>query len=113
MAQGFGSQHGPWAVAAGGALGLGEAFCNELASRGLNIVSTDRDKSALALQAQHLQSAFGVEVHCIEADLTNPSILEITAERTRDLEVGMMVFSAAMETDPEIVHPHLFHEGSR
>jgi short-subunit dehydrogenase len=112
MAQGFVSQYGPWAVIAGGALGLGEAWCNELASRGLNIVSIDRNKDALDLQAQHLQSAFGVEVRCIEADLTNPDILEIAAERTRDLEVGMMVFSAAMETDPEIVHPHLFHEGS-
>jgi hypothetical protein len=112
MAQVFSEKYGPWAVVAGGALGLGEAWCNELADRGLNIVSIDRDKDALQAQAEHLQSTYGVEVRSIEADLTHPDILEITKERTQDLEVGMMVFSAAMETDPEIIHPHLFHEGS-
>lgn len=108
----FKQQYGPWALVAGGALGLGEAWCNELASRGLNIVSLDRDEAALAVQAKHLANEYGVEVRTKHVDLADPSILEIASGITQDIEIGLMVFSAAMTTDPEIVRPHLFLEGS-
>jgi short-subunit dehydrogenase len=108
----FKHQYGPWAVVAGGALGLGEAWCNELASRGLNIVSLDRQQEPLDLQAQHLRNKYGVTVRSVNADLTDSDILSQIKEQTNDIEVGLLVFSAAMETDPEIVHSHLFHEGS-
>ena len=39
MSSDFQQKYGPWAIIAGGALGLGEAWANALASRGVNIVS--------------------------------------------------------------------------
>lgn len=108
----FVSKYGPWALVAGGALGLGEAWCNELAARGLNIISLDRQKEPLAKQAEQLEKDYGVEVLSIDCDLTDSDVLNKIKEQTAHLEVGMMVFSAAMETDPEIVHSHPFHEGS-
>lgn len=108
----FTQQYGPWALVAGGALGLGEAWCNELARRGLNIVSLDRDQEALTAQAEHLASTYGVDVRTKQVDLADRGILEIAKGLTEDIEIGLMVFSAAMTTDPEIVRPHLFLEGS-
>ncbi|MDG2304426.1 MAG: SDR family NAD(P)-dependent oxidoreductase [Candidatus Binatia bacterium] len=110
--QAFQQKYGPWAVVTGGALGLGKAWCAELASRGLNIVSVDRLPEALQQQSTDLKSQYGVEVRTIHADLTDENILATVESATSDLEVGFLVCSAAMETDPEIVHPHLFHEGS-
>ncbi len=108
----FKQKYGDWAVIAGGALGLGECWCNELAKRGLNIISIDRNKEALAAQEKHLISKFGVKVKTITADLSEENILESIKEEIADLNVGFMVFSAAMTTDPAIIRPHLFHEGA-
>ena len=107
----FPEKYGPWAVVTGGALGLGQAWCEELASRGLNIVSIDREAEALERQRAELPSRYGVEVRPIHADLTDENVLATVTQATEDIEVGFLVCSAAMETDPEIVHPHLFHEG--
>lgn len=93
-------------------MGLGAAWCNELASQGLNIVSVDRQADALEAQEAQLRQEYGVEVRAITADLTNPEILDIVSEQTSDIEVGFLVYSAAMVIDQEVGHPHLFHEGS-
>ncbi len=108
----FIDKYGPWALIAGGALGLGEAWANALASRGLNIASIDRNLAALDKQKDELKLRFGVDVRSIHADLTHADTFDEVVHQTSDLEVGMMVYSAAMEVDPAIMAPHLFHDGS-
>lgn len=112
MSSEFTQKYGPWALIAGGALGLGEAWANDLSNRGLNIVSIDRDADALETQKRTLEEQHGIQVRSIHADLTDPDLYRLITEQTADLEIGLMVYSAAMEVDPEIMAPHLFHEGS-
>ncbi len=108
----FVQKYGPWALIAGGALGLGEAWANALASRGLNIASIDRNLAALYKQKEELKLRFGVDVRSIHADLTHPDVYDEVVHQTSDLEVGIMVYSAAMEVDPARMAPHLFLDGS-
>lgn len=108
----FKEKYGPWALVAGGALGLGECWCIELARQGLNIISIDRDTEALKRQGIALRDDFGVDVISIQADLSDENVIDVIKQKTEDIEIGFMVFSAAMTTDPAIVRPHLFHEGS-
>lgn len=108
----FTEKYGPWAIIAGGALGLGKAWADALASRGVNIVSLDRDLPALETQQEALGKQFGVEIRPLHLDLTDPDLLGKVREETDDLEIGMMIYSAAIEVDPAIMAPHLFHDGS-
>ena len=58
----FKNQYGPWALVAGGAQGIGEAYSRELARRGLNVAIIDVSKDALDTFVPALATEFGVDL---------------------------------------------------
>jgi len=93
---GFRSKYGPWAVVAGASVGLGAAFARQLAEKGLNVVLIARRVGPLEERAKALTNAYDVEVRAVPLDLGAADMLTTLREHTRDLDVGLLVYNAAL-----------------
>lgn len=92
----FQDRYGPWAVVAGASEGMGAEFARQLASRGLNVVLIARRAELLDALAAELAKAFPVETKTLPLDLGTPCAAEAIAEATKDLDVGLVVYNAAL-----------------
>jgi uncharacterized protein len=90
----FSQTYGPYAVVAGGSYGLGAAFAEALAIRGVNVVLLARQEDRLRATAARLKEAHGVDVVAIAADVAD---FESVKARLGDLGVpiGLLVYDAA------------------
>lgn len=92
------SRYGQWALVTGGTSGIGEAIAQQLAQQGLHLVLVARDAARLQNKAEKISAAYGVQVRTVAADLTEPAGLDAVLAATRDVEIGMLVPCAAIET---------------
>jgi short-subunit dehydrogenase len=92
----FADRYGPWAVVAGASMGIGAALSHEAARRGLNVVLLARGKEQLEKTAADVAQQHGVEVRTVAADLASPDIGAVLADATIDLDVGLLVYNAAV-----------------
>ncbi|NPD89723.1 MAG: SDR family NAD(P)-dependent oxidoreductase [Asgard group archaeon] len=92
----FINQYGPWALIAGASEGLGEAFAEELAKKGLNLVLIARREKLLQKISKNIQKKYRVEVIVLPLDLNSSDMLEVIESRTKDLDVGLFVYNAAL-----------------
>jgi short-subunit dehydrogenase len=58
----FTAQYGPWALIAGGAQGIGEAYTRYAAAQGLNVVVIDISRDALDTLTPEIDSFFDGKV---------------------------------------------------
>jgi short-subunit dehydrogenase len=91
----FVERYGRWAVVAGASEGLGAAFAEALAARGLNLVLVARRADALEQVAARLRESASVEVRPLALDVADPAFGEHVARATADLDVGVAVHNAA------------------
>jgi short-subunit dehydrogenase len=91
----FADKYGPWAVVAGASEGLGAAFANDLAGRGLHLVLLARRAQALDDLAASLREKHGVEVRTAAVDLGEPDVLDRVRAAAAGLDVGLLVYNAA------------------
>ena len=94
--QTFVSRYGPWALVAGASEGLGEQFARQVAARGLNVILVARRGELLQALAKDIARASGVDVRTLALDLARPETLTEIERATADLEVGLMVYNAAV-----------------
>jgi short-subunit dehydrogenase len=80
---------------AGASEGLGAAFAEALAARGLNLVLIARRAEKLQLVRQTLESKYGVQARPIILDLSDRHILPAIKEQTVGIDVGLIVYNAA------------------
>jgi uncharacterized protein len=92
----FLEQYGSWALVAGASMGIGAAFSHEAAARGLNVVMLARGAETLEEMAAEVRAEHGVEVRTLAADLAAPDIGDRVAAATDDLEIGLLVYNAAV-----------------
>jgi short-subunit dehydrogenase len=90
----FAEKYGPYALVAGGSYGLGGAFAEGIARRGLNVVIVARTKVTLEATATRLRDAYGVDVKTIAADLAD---VDNVKKRVGALgvDIGLLVYNAA------------------
>jgi short-subunit dehydrogenase len=81
---------------AGASEGLGAEFARQLAARGLHVVPVARREALLGELARELRAEHGVEVRPLALDLASPDAAETLCEKTRDLELGLLVYNAAL-----------------
>ena len=98
MTDTFKDKYGPWGLVAGASVGLGAAFAEELASRGLNLVLIARRMEPLKKLQEELQGRYGVDVRPVQQDLASPNLIEELAPHTDDIEIGLMVYDTAFHT---------------
>jgi short-subunit dehydrogenase len=90
----FTERYGPYALVAGGSDGLGAAFAEAIARRGVNLVLLARQADRLEATATRLRQSYGVEVLTITADLADwdavkPRIADLAAD------IGLLIYDAA------------------
>jgi short-subunit dehydrogenase len=90
----FQTTYGPWALVAGASEGLGAAFAESLASRGINLILVARREPQLLAFAVVLRDRYGVTVETHALDLAVPGAAE---SFIRDLhhDVGLLICNAA------------------
>lgn len=90
----FTERFGPWAAIAGGSDGIGRAFAEVLAERGLNLVLIARDEAKLEAAAEAIQEAHGVEVRVASIDLTGADLEHEVAEALEGVDLGLFIYNA-------------------
>jgi short-subunit dehydrogenase len=92
----FAHRYGPWCIVAGASEGLGEAFANELAANGLNLVLIARRENALNQVAEDIRKRHAVQVRTLVLDLSDTdTALKRINETISDIDVGSLVYNAA------------------
>ncbi len=90
----FTSRFGPWAAIAGGSDGIGRAFAEVLAERGLDLVLIARNRAKLEDTAEAIRDAHGVEVRVASIDLTSAELEREVAEALDGLDLGLFIYNA-------------------
>lgn len=104
----FRTRYGPRAAVLGAGQGIGRAFANRIAARGLDLLLVDVDRAALSEVAAETQAA-GVEVACEVIDLGGSDAASRLATAAREHEIGLAVYTAVRS----LVGPFLDEEPSR
>jgi short-subunit dehydrogenase len=88
--------YGPWALVAGGAQGIGEAFARFAAAQGINVAVIDNNGAALSALLPALEAGHGVETLGLELDLSAPDLLERVTAGLGNRDIGLLVYNAAV-----------------
>jgi short-subunit dehydrogenase len=80
---------------AGGSKGLGAAFAEGIAHRGVNLLLAAREEAALGKTASRLGSEYGVQVRPIPLDLADGDLFSALERGSQGAEIGLLVCNAA------------------
>lgn len=94
----FRLKYGPWALVAGAAVGLGAEYARQIAAHGINLVLLDRDAGPLHATTEEIQSRHRVQTKPVTLDLARSDLVEALQPAIADLEIGLVVYNAAIGT---------------
>ena len=97
MKQSFTEQYGPWALVVGASVGLGAAWAEECAKRGMNVAVCARRLDKLQAVTAHLREAYGVETREFTVDISREEAVDTILANIDGLDVGMCIYNAAIE----------------
>jgi short-subunit dehydrogenase len=103
----FAAKYGPWALVAGASDGVGAAFAEGLAERGLDVVLLARRQAVLDEVATGISARTGVETCTLAIDLAEPDATAKIADATKDLQIGFLVYCAGADPnfEPFLANP--------
>ncbi|KAK2911881.1 hypothetical protein QQF64_027751 [Cirrhinus molitorella] len=89
--------YGQWAVVTGATSGIGRAYAEELAKRGLDIVLISRSEDKLRSVAKEIESQYKRQTRVIQTDFTEGhSIYSAITQQLEGLEIGILVNNVGM-----------------
>jgi short-subunit dehydrogenase len=92
----FKEKYGNTALVAGASEGMGAAYANALAARGLNLVLIARRKEQLEATARQITEQYGVNVQSVICDLADADATQQIIKAIGDMPVDFMVYNAAL-----------------
>jgi len=92
---GFKEKYGSFALVAGASKGLGAAFADALAKRGMSLVLIARDISHLHSTAAELTGLYGTEVLTLGCDLAAPDATKKVRDFLNGRMINFLVYNAA------------------
>lgn len=95
----FATRYGPWALVAGASDGVGAAFAEGLAERGVNVVLLARRQAVLDEVAAGIRDRTGMQTRTLAVDLTALDAAAAIAAATAELEIGFLVYCAGADPD--------------
>lgn len=103
----FAAKYGPWALVAGASEGVGAAFAEGIAERGVNVVLLARRQTVLDEVAAGISARTGVETRTLAVDLAKSDAAAAVAARTAHLEIGFLVYCAGADPnfEPFLANP--------
>lgn len=100
-------RYGAWALVIGCAEGMGAAYAERLAREGFNLALLDFRGPAVRAQARQLAAAHGIETRPLVCDLSQPRRVAASLDAIADLEVGLVIFNAALAANGDWVETSL------
>uniref|UniRef100_A0A1B6HER9 Steroid dehydrogenase n=2 Tax=Homalodisca liturata TaxID=320908 RepID=A0A1B6HER9_9HEMI len=91
---------GRWAVITGATDGIGKAFAEALAEKGMDVVLISRTMSKLETVAKEIRDEYHVNTKVIAADFTADDIYDNIRKELSDLDIGVLVNNVG------IAHPY-------
>ena len=85
---------GPWALITGASSGIGREFARQVAGSGIHVVLVARRENLLEDLGRELTNDFHVRYRLVTADLSLGDSMEGLVERTKDLDIGLVVSNA-------------------
>jgi short-subunit dehydrogenase len=103
----FATKYGPWALVAGASDGVGAAFAEGLAERGVNVVLLARRQAVLDQVAAEIEKKASVLTRTVAIDLAQPGAASAVAAATSDVEIGLLVYCAGADPNfkPFLANP--------
>lgn len=95
----FKQKYGSWAIVTGASSGIGKAISELLAKGGMNIVAVARKEANLLELKKELEAQYKIDVDVICEDLSNPNSSKIIADKTADMDIGLLVANAGAENN--------------
>jgi short-subunit dehydrogenase len=90
----FKDRYGPVALVTGASSGIGQAFAEALAARGLDLVLVARRLDRLEALAGRLAKDCGVNARALQVDLAAPTAAQQILDATASADVGLVVSNA-------------------
>ncbi|KAK6184100.1 hypothetical protein SNE40_006632 [Patella caerulea] len=87
---------GSWAVVTGCTDGIGKAYAEQLAERGINVVLISRTASKLDDLAKEIESKYKVQTRVVAVDFTRADIYSTISRSLEGLEIGTLVNNVGM-----------------
>lgn len=88
-------KYGQWAIVAGAAEGLGEAFSESLSKLGMNLIMVDYQHEKMEILARQLESAYGIKTKCVYADLKDKKSVSEIMDCMPGLDCRLLIYVAA------------------
>ncbi|MEZ4278602.1 MAG: SDR family NAD(P)-dependent oxidoreductase [Myxococcota bacterium] len=92
----FRERYGPAAIVTGAAQGIGRAFADAIAARGIAVHLVDVQAEPVARAAREVEAQFGVRTHAVVVDLARRDCLERLQAAVPVEEIGLLVCNAAI-----------------
>jgi short-subunit dehydrogenase len=103
-------RYGSWCLVAGAAEGLGSAFSQALAKRGMNLILVDQQKDRLDLLALQLETSCRIQAKALHLDLAMEDSIEVMMAVIRETNCRLLIYNAAfsrvqkfLENDPAML----------
>jgi len=106
----FAQKFGPWAVVTGASDGIGRAFAEELARRGVHVILVARRQERLEQLATDLTQAHGVQCQVLPANLSHPQGIQLVLDGSAVRDVGLVVCAAGFGTSGPFLQNELSTE---
>ncbi|XP_035687444.1 very-long-chain 3-oxoacyl-CoA reductase-B-like [Branchiostoma floridae] len=87
----FRNYAGKWAVVTGASDGIGKAYAEQLAARGMNIVLISRSEGKLKAVAAGIESKAGVQTKIVVADFGSTEIYDNIKQELEGLDIACLV----------------------
>jgi uncharacterized protein len=91
----FLDRFGQWGMVAGAAEGIGAAYCEELASRGMNLVMVDVNEAGMESLAKRLEKANNIQVKRLVQDLSDSTAPASCMKAMEGLDCRLLIYNAA------------------
>ncbi len=102
----FQQRYGPCALVTGASSGIGLAFAELLATRGLDLVLVARREQRLQKLAEKLRSEHGIDVRVLSADLSDSEGIATIVVETEGMDIGLLISNAGFGLKgPHQLHP--------
>ena len=88
-------KYGSWGLVAGAAEGLGKAFSESIARRGMHVIMIDRNEEKLYETADYLENSYNIQVKKLLLDLSDLSNLARIFESLEGIDCRLIIYNAA------------------